>query len=54
MLAGKGVGVTTGEALVVVIVVVVVVAGGEMISVAGSDLGSASTQYLRAIGQSVS
>lgn len=51
MLAGKGVGVTTGEALVVV---VVVVAGGEMISVAGSDLGSASTQYLRAIGQSVS
>lgn len=52
MLAGKGVGVTTGEALVVV--VVVVVAGGEMISVAGSDLGSASTQYLRAIGQSVS
>lgn len=50
MLAGKGVGVTTGEALVVV----VVVAGGEMISVAGSDLGSASTQYLRAIGQSVS
>lgn len=47
MLAGKGVGVTTGEALVVV-------AGGEMISVAGSDLGSASTQYLRAIGQSVS